>query len=204
MASITVRAARHPLSFRILHEIITASILLLIVTGFYIHNPFVGGGGFLMTTVLGVHFFFAAVLIVAAVVRLIATFFGRNRDWRSFIPTWSDIKLLPRVIRYYTYLGKEPELKKKYNPLQMFSYVGAFILVVFQVISGFALQFPDGALRWFNYSLFNNEIEVRVAHFVVTWLLVIFVMIHVYLTIREKYSEIKEMHLLSSAEEESK
>lgn len=40
-----------------------------------------------------------------------------------------------------------------------------------------------------------------VAHFVVTWLFIMFLMIHVYLTIREKFAEIKEMHLLSEAEE---
>ncbi|MBN1177202.1 MAG: Ni/Fe-hydrogenase, b-type cytochrome subunit [Dehalococcoidales bacterium] len=192
---------RHPLSFRILHEVIIVSIILLIITGFYIHNPFVGGAGFLMSLTRGVHFFFAAVLVIAAVARIIAMFVGRDRDWRSFIPAWSDLKLLPRVLNYYAYMGKEPELKNKYNPLQMISYCFAFILIIFQIISGLALKYPDGAFSWFNYGWFNNEIEVRIAHFVVTWLFVIFMMIHVYLTIREKFSEIKEMHLLTGAEE---
>ena len=47
MTSMQTKEIRHPLSFRILHEIIIVSILLLILTGFYIHRPFVGGGGFL-------------------------------------------------------------------------------------------------------------------------------------------------------------
>jgi Ni,Fe-hydrogenase I cytochrome b subunit len=42
------------------------------------------------------------------------------------------------------------------------------------------------------------------AHFVVNWLFVMFLMIHVYLTIREKFSEIKEMHLLSSTDDDKK
>jgi len=201
MAGTSSKEVRHPLSFRILHEIIMVSILLLIVTGFYIHRPFVGGGGFLMTMVRGVHFFFAAILIISTVARVIAMFLGRNRDWRSFIPTGSDFKLLPKIINYYAYIGEEPELKKKYNPLQMISYCLAFILIIFQALSGLAMQYPDGALSWFNYAWFNNEIEVRMAHFVVTWLFVMFLMIHVYLTIREKFSEIKEMHLLSSPED---
>jgi Ni/Fe-hydrogenase 1 B-type cytochrome subunit len=192
---------RHPMSFRILHELIMVSILLLIVTGFYIHRPFVGGAGFLMLLMQGVHFFFAAVLIIAAVTRVITMFVGKERDWRSFIPTGADFKLLPRTINYYAYISKELELKKKYNPLQMITYCIAFIMIVFQIISGLALKYPDGAFSWFNYGLFNNEIEVRMAHFVITWLFIIFLMIHVYLTIREKFSEIKEMHLLSSSEE---
>ena len=203
MASVTVKETRHPLSFRILHEIIMASIILLIITGFYIHRPFVGGGGFLMAMVRGVHFFFAAILIVTTVVRIVAMFVGRDRDWRSFIPATSDLKLLPRIISYYAYIGKEPELNKKYNPLQMISYCLVFILIIFQTLSGLAMLYPDGVLRWFNYAWFNNEIEVRMAHFIVTWLFVMFLMIHVYLTIREKFSEIKEMHLLTSIEEEN-
>lgn len=193
-------SARHPLSFKILHEIIIVSIILLIITGFYIHRPFVGGAGFLMSLTRGVHFFFAAVLIITAVTRIIVMFVGKDRDWRSFIPTWSDFKLLPKIFNYYAYIGKEPELKKKYNPLQMITYCLVFIMVIFQIISGLALHYVS-AFGWFNYGLFNNEIEVRMAHFVVNWLFIIFLMIHVYLTIREKFSEIKEMHLLSNAEE---
>jgi Ni/Fe-hydrogenase 1 B-type cytochrome subunit len=200
MARVQTTDTRHPLSFKILHETIMVSIILLVITGFYIHQPFVGGAGFLMSLTRGVHFFFAAVLIIAAVVRIITMFVGRDKDWRSFIPTWSDIKLVPRMINYYAYVGKEPELKKKYNPLQMITYCLAFILVIFQILSGLALHYVS-AFGWFNYGLFNNEIEVRIAHFVVTWLFIIFLMIHVYLTIREKFSEIKEMHLLSNAGE---
>jgi Ni/Fe-hydrogenase 1 B-type cytochrome subunit len=192
---------RHPMSFRILHELIMASIIILIVTGFYIHRPFVGGAGFLMAMVRGVHFFFAAILIISTVARVINMFVGKDRDWRSFIPTGSDFKLLPGIINYYAYIGKKPVLKKKYNPLQMVSYCLAFVLVIFQILSGLAINYVS-SFGWFNYGLFNNEIEVRIAHFIVTWLLVMFVMIHVYLTIREKFHEIKEMHLLSRSEEE--
>ena len=194
--------ARHPLSFRILHEIIMLSILVLIITGFYIHRPFVGGAGFLMSLTRGVHTFFAVVLIITAVARILAMFIGKDRDWKSFIPTGSDFALLPRIINYYAYVGKEPVLTKKYNPLQMISYCLAFVLVIFQILSGLALMYPDGFMSWFNYGFLNNEIESRMAHFVVTWLFIMFVMIHVYLTIREKYSEIREMHLLASEESE--
>lgn len=201
MAQVT-NALRHPLSHRILHELTMVSIILLIITGFYIHRPFVGGAGFLMALALGVHYFFAVVLTVTVVARIINMFVSKNRDWRSFIPTWSDIKLFPRTLGYYAYSNREPELKKKYNPLQMMSYCLIFLLIIFQIISGLALKYPDGAMGWFNYGLFNNEIQVRIAHFIVNWLFIMFMMIHVSLTIREKFSEIKEMHLLSGEKEE--
>ena len=195
MANAQLQAVRHPTMQRILHEVILASILLLILTGFYIHRPFIGGAGFLMAMSRGVHFFAAAVLIIGIIIRIVSLFIGRNRDWRSFIPTFSDIKLFPGTLKYYGYSGKEPEFKKKYNPLQMCSYCLVFLMVIFQILSGFALNYPDaGWISWFNYGLFNNEVQVRIAHLVVTWLFVLFMMIHVYLTIRENFSQIMDMH----------
>ena len=121
---------RHPLIYRILHEVILTSILVLILTGFYIHRPFVDGGGFLMSLVRGTHFLFAAIIIIGTVLRVIFMFVGRNRDWRSFIPSIYDIGRLPRTLGYYLYIGKKPDLPKKYNPLQMFSYLVIFLLVI--------------------------------------------------------------------------
>jgi Ni/Fe-hydrogenase 1 B-type cytochrome subunit len=179
-----------------------ASILFLIATGFYIHRPFVDGGGFLMSLTRGVHFFFAGVLILVFLLRVITMFIGPYRDWRSFFPTGYDFKLLPKFILYYAHLGKQPETKKKYNALQMITYSGILLLVLFQIFSGFALNYPNGAaISWFNYGLFANAIETRLAHFIVTWAFLLFLMIHVYLSIRENVQEIKEMHLLREEEE---
>ncbi|MFA5316176.1 MAG: cytochrome b/b6 domain-containing protein [Dehalococcoidales bacterium] len=204
MASPQTEVKRHPTVFRILHSMIMFSILFLAVTGFYIHSPFIGGGGFLMALARGVHFFLAFILTVATILRIIWMFIGKNRDWRSFIPAWSDLKMLPRTIAFYTYISsKEPALKKKYNPLQMISYSFVLVLIVFQILSGFALQYPDGAFSWFNYGLFNSEVATRIAHFVATWLFVIFVMIHTYLAIRANFSEMKQMHLFSDDDKSS-
>ena len=193
---------RHPLIFRILHEVILTSILILVLTGFYIHRPFVDGGGFLMSLVRGTHFLFAAVLVIGTVLRVIVMFVGRNRDWSSFIPSFSDLGRLPRTLAYYAHIGKKPDLKKKYNPLQMFSYCIIFLLVIFQIISGFTLQYPDGWLSWLSYGIFANEVQVRIAHYVVNWAFILFMMIHVYLTIRENFKEIADMHLPIRVEEE--
>ena len=96
-----------------------------------------------MTVVRGIHFFFAAVLIVTSLVRVWYMFFGAHRDAGQFIPGWSDLKKLPSIINYYAYIGKEPVITKKYNPLQMITYCLAILLVLFQIISGLALFFPE-------------------------------------------------------------
>ena len=199
-----LQVIRHPTTQRILHEVILTSIILLILTGFYIHRPFVGGAGFLMSMSIGVHNFAAALLIIGIIIRLISLFTGRNRDWRSFIPTFSDLKLFPRTVLYYAYIIKDPGHEKKYNPIQMISYLLVFLMVIFMVLSGFALKYPDaGWISWFNSGLFNSEVQTRIAHYVITWMFVIFMMVHVYFSIRETFSEIMEMHSPASKKQPS-
>ena len=186
--------------FLILLRLILSAALLLIITGFYIHYPFVGGG-FLMAIMRGVHFFAAGVFAISVVLRIVLMFFGRNRDWSSFLPNWNDIILIPKVFAYYLHLGDMPELRKKYNPLQMMAYTGIFLLALFQIISGFALLFPDGWLGWLNYGIFGSEVNTRLAHYIINWIFVLFLMIHMYLAIRDATEETKEVFMLGSAEE---
>jgi Ni/Fe-hydrogenase 1 B-type cytochrome subunit len=200
MATAQTQESRHTRQQRILHEILITSIILLILTGFYIHYPFATGIGFMMSVVRGLHFFCAAVMIVAALVRVGYMFFGSARDSRQFIPNRDDFKKLPAIINYYAYIGKEPVITKKYNPLQMISYCLAMILVLFQIISGLALLYPESWMSWFNYYIFGSEVQVRIAHDIVTWLLVIFIMVHFYMAIREPHP-IKDMHFFLNKDE---
>jgi len=195
--NIEVSKQRHPTSFRIAHVVIMLSILLLIITGFYIHYPFLGsGGGFLMTLMRGIHFFAAFVFTIAVIFRVIFMFFGKDRDWASFLPHWNDVLLLPKVVCHYLHLCDMPRLKKKYNPLQMMAYTAIFLLAIFQILSGFAMMYPDGWLSWFNYGVFGTEYNTRIAHYIINWLFVLFISVHLYLGIRDSFNEMKEMHLI--------
>jgi Ni/Fe-hydrogenase 1 B-type cytochrome subunit len=178
------------------------SVLLLIITGLYIHRPFIDNGwGFLMALMRGVHFFAAGIFTISVVLRVILMFFGKYRDRSSFLPNWQDIKLLPKVLTFYMHLNNMPKLTKKYNPLQMMSYTAIFLLAIFQIISGFALMYPDGPLAWFNYGIFGTEVNTRIAHYIISWIFVLFLIIHVYLAIRDAIGETKEVFMLGSAEE---
>jgi Ni/Fe-hydrogenase 1 B-type cytochrome subunit len=128
-------------------------------------------------------------------------FFGRNRDWFYFLPNWNDIKLLPKVVTYYLHLGDMPKLIKKYNPLQMMAYTAIFLLGLFQILLGFALMYPDGPLSWFNYGVFGTEVNTRIAHYIINWIFILFIIVHTYLAIRESLKETKEVFMLGSAEE---
>ena len=197
MAVSQLRVVRHPLAYRVLHELRMTSILILIISGFYIHRPFiVDGAGFLMSLMRGVHFFAAGILIIVVLLRILGTFSGPFRDWPSFTPHRGDLRLIPKVIAYYLHLGPMPDMTRKYNSFQMLTYIWLLLLVLLQVITGFALQYPDGWLSWFTYGIFNNEIAVRLAHYILTWLFLLFTLIHTYMGIRESSHTMKEIHLL--------
>ncbi len=205
MANSETQEMRHPLVFRKLHSLIMWSILLLIVTGFYIHFPFVDGQGFLMSLARGVHFLFAAVLIVTGLIRVFMMFIGKNRDWKSLVPSFKDLVLLPKFLGYYLHICKEPKITKKYNPLQMTAYLSVLIFIIFQILAGLALLFLEGFMAWFNYGIFGNEYTTRIWHYIVNWLFVFILLIHLYLNIRqgraEEAKDIKQMHSVKEEEE---
>ena len=196
-------SARHPTKFRVLHMFIMASILLLIISGFYIHRPLIDNGwGFLMAMMRGVHFAAAGILIVSVVLRTIFMFVGKDRDWSSFVPGIRDILLLPKTLCHYMHLCDMPETSKKYNPLQLTVYGTIFLLVLFQIISGFAMLYPNGWLSWFNYGIFGSEVNTRIAHYIISWAIVLYTMFHLYLGIRDVFHEMKGMHVLPDSTKE--
>ena len=189
--------------FLVLLRLIAVAVILLIITGFYIHYPIIGnGGGFLMSMMRGVHFFAAGILTISMVLRIILMFVGKNRDWSSFLPSFRDAALIPKVICHYMHLCDMPVLTKKYNPLQMVTYTVILLMAVFQIILGFALMYPDGAMAWLNYGLFGTEINTRIAHYIVNWVFVLFLMVHTYLVIRDSFAETKEILMVGNGEED--
>ena len=203
MANSDVQQKRHPLVFLILLRLTVVSVLFLIVTGFYIHYPFIDNGwGFLMALMRGIHFFAAGILILSTALRIILMFVGKNRDWSSFLPSFRDIALLPRVIAHYLHLGDMPEITKKYNPLQMIAYSVIFLLAIFQIILGFALMYPEGWLAGLNYGLFGSEVNTRIAHYIINWVFVLFLIVHTYLAIRDSFADTKEVFMVKGGEED--
>jgi Ni/Fe-hydrogenase 1 B-type cytochrome subunit len=197
-----IAPARHPTSFRIAHFVFLTAIMLLIITGLYIHFPFLdNGGGFLMILMRGIHLFSAFTFTATIIFRVIFMFAGKDRDWAAFLPNWNDVLLLPQIVTHYMHFGAMPRLTKKYNPLQMMVYAAIFLLALFQILSGFAMMYPDGWLAWFNYGVFGTEYNTRIAHYIIMWLFVMFISVHLYLGIRDAFDEMREMHLVPESSE---
>lgn len=81
------------------------------------------------------------------------------------------------------------------NPLARTAYLIFYLLVLFEIITGFAMYGkinPTGfwySLFGFVVPLLGGEFEVHFLHHIVAWFILFFVVIHVYFVIREDVLE---------------
>jgi len=184
---------------RAMHWVAAACIVVLAVTGFYIGAPyFMAGGEGTPTFVMGwmrfLHFAAAGVLVATAIVRVYWLFVGnRFESWRALFPVrGEDWVNLGKVVRAYLFIrpGEAPHYMG-HNPIQQLSYTFLYGVAFFQVVTGFALYgvSDPGGFFYVAFSswigpLFGGFQVVRFYHHVLTWVFLVFIPIHVYLTVR--------------------
>jgi Ni/Fe-hydrogenase 1 B-type cytochrome subunit len=182
---------------RAMHWAAAASIVVLVVTGFWIGRPYFMTGGpsqtFGLQYVRLVHFLAAGVLVATAIVRVYWLFAGdrferfpalfpvRKRDW---VNLW-------RMIKFY--LLVHPERAPRYlghNPLQQLSYTFTYLMGGLLVVTGF-IMFGEASPQGVFMHTFGRLAPVlggfqmvRVIHHVAAWYFPIFIILHVYLAIR--------------------
>ncbi len=183
---------------RAMHWISGGAIVVLVVTGFYIGKPYFMTGGeasshFLMGWMRFLHFTAAALMIATGVVRVYWLFVGnRFERWQALFPFRPrDWKHMGMVLRKYLFI--RPERTPHWlghNPLQQLSYTLLYLVVLLQVVTGFAmygLSNPGGffaTLFGWVAPLFGGIPIVRFVHHVATWYFLIFLPIHIYLSLR--------------------
>lgn len=182
------------LAYRLDHWVRVLALVILIFTGFYIYWPFLPGGSpgglLVMSWMRFFHFVTAYALILGLVVRVYLAFFSRfDADWRDF-GLWKNVRNIPDALGYYLFLKESHKSYRRYNPLQVFTYLFWVFLIVFLALTGFALYrgkvfgvipAPD-AFRWVS-ALLGGESYTRMWHFLAMWLFIITTGIHVYMAI---------------------
>lgn len=187
------------LPIRAMHWIAAVAIVALIVTGFFIGGPYfmtatdAASTPFVMGWMRFIHFTSAAVLIATGIVRAYWLFVGnRFERWSSLFP-WRprDWRHAFEVLKKYVLIY--PERAPHYlghNPLQQISYTALYAIVLVQVFTGFAMygqSNPGGfffsAFGWVA-ALLGSIQNVRFVHHVLTWVFIIFIPVHIYLTVR--------------------
>jgi len=173
---------RHPLWVRLLHWSNMISITMLCLTGFYIHAPQSFRLFENMDNARTFHFAFAMLLIVGVVWRIYLGF--ATGDWKNIVyAPIKDTKKLPSMIKYYTFLAKDHPFYGKYNPGQKAMYTSVFVLAIVMIITGFILYKPVTFASWAYF--FGGYLVVRMIHYIITWIFVIMVLVHVYLDLAE-------------------
>jgi Ni/Fe-hydrogenase 1 B-type cytochrome subunit len=176
---------------RICHWLNVLSMIMLAITGFFIGSPFMTAPDtsmYIMGWMRMLHFSFAYLFAVSVVARIIWMFIGNEySSWRAFFPwlTKDGRVAFVQMLRYYTFTGKKLPYAVGHNPVAATAYFGIFILFIFQIVSGFAIYgqyapggFWDGILGGLNVLVGNQWL--RLLHHGVMWLLVGFVINHIY------------------------
>jgi Ni/Fe-hydrogenase 1 B-type cytochrome subunit len=202
------------LPVRIAHWTIAGSIVVLSLTGYYIHHPFLGSSaatqgvardpGFLMGTVRTVHLVAGFVLIAALLGRFYWAIVGnRWANWRAYWPLerWQR-RDLRETARYYALLRREPPPATGHNPLAGISYVVLYAGLVLAALTGlglYAWQFGRGpwtSLFGWTYDIVSIA-QLRLLHFILMFWFIAFVVHHVYsavlIDIEEQNGELSSM-----------
>ena len=188
---------------RTMHWAAAFSLLVLVVTGFYIGKPYFMTSGeasshFLMGWMRFLHFAAAGVFVATAIIRAYWLFAGNQFErWRALFPIrrrdWAHFYAMVKF-----YLLIRPEKAPHYlghNPLQQFSYTAIYGIALIQAVTGFAM-YGQSRPGGFWYTLFGWVVPVlggiQVVHFVhhaFTWAFLIFIPIHIYLALRSDLLE---------------
>ena len=180
---------------RFFHWINALCIFILAVTGYLIANPPVllsaaeASNSFWFGTNRFIHFATAYIFLSALIMRLYWAFAGNKyASWRNFIPiNRKFVDKIGRVLKHDILLLKSREdLAVGHNALAGFSYFIFFLLTIIMVFTGFGLYAQSSS--WFLPKLFSwvppllgGDYPTREIHHATMWLLIVFIIIHLYL-----------------------
>jgi Ni/Fe-hydrogenase 1 B-type cytochrome subunit len=178
----------HPTVFVISHWVNLISMVSLAFTGFYIHYPFFPG---FMGVARDLHFFFAFVLITNLTLRVIEAFFVKSAvmpgtrevdtDIKNWLPQQANRGQMWPWIKYYLFLKKDHPLGAKYGVLQKFSYLLTVPLTFFMAYTGLSIWGPTMDAAVFSSAWIGGVMNMRILHYSLMWVFIIFTAIHVYL-----------------------
>jgi Ni/Fe-hydrogenase 1 B-type cytochrome subunit len=176
---------------RLVHWGIVLSILVLSVTGYYIHDPYIVGQvnhPFLMGDFRFVHELFAMIFIALFVLRMYL-FFAGNRwvRWRSYVPYRKEqFQEMVEMAKFYLFIKPKPVSKIGHNALAALSYLGLYAMVFIEIVTGLVMYnvLRHSAILGFFVGWIPGFISlpnIRLIHFLLMWIFIAFGILHVHL-----------------------
>ena len=186
---------------RIWHWVNAVAVLVLIVSGYLIASPLPTLGGeasahYQMGYIRFAHFAAAQIFIVFLLFRVLWTFVGNEHSRQLFyIPFWRPRYWYEAMyeLAWYLFIVKNPKKYVGHNPLANLAMVVLFTLLsLFMIATGGALYSQgEGITSWWAkafgwvFWIWPNSQEVHTLHHLGMWVMVIFVVLHVYAALRE-------------------
>ncbi len=176
---------------RVTHWVNVLAFVTLACTGIFIGHPLSIGqtaSDFTMGWVRFVHFTAAYVFAIGLAVRAYWSFAGNKySSWRAFFPflNQADREKMKATFKYYLFLDRKLPHVVGHNAVASTAYFLAFLLYLGMIVSGFTLysEHAPGGLyaRLFGWitHIFSNQ-SLRLIHHSFMWLLIGFVINHVY------------------------
>ncbi|MDY0341618.1 MAG: cytochrome b/b6 domain-containing protein [Coriobacteriia bacterium] len=180
----------HPLVFVITHWINLVCMIMLAFSGFYIHYPFFDG---FMGVARGMHFVAMFVIIITLTFRIIAAFFVKtatdlgsrevDTDIKNWLPQEKNKHQLFETLKYYLFFRKEGVISAKYGSLQKIAYLATIPLTYLMAYTGFALYSPTANWGFLiaGTEFVGGPMNMRIIHYFMMWVFIVFTMIHAYL-----------------------
>lgn len=174
--------------FVLTHWINLISMVALAFSGFYIHYPFFAG---FMGIARGMHFFFMFVLIINLTFRIVAAFFVKDAvmlgtrqqdtDIKNWLPQKANSHQAWPWVKYYLFMKKDHPLGAKYGVLQKVAYLATVPLTFFMAYTGFCIWGPTMDWGIFSSTWIGGPMNMRILHYFMMWVFLIFTAIHAYL-----------------------
>jgi Ni/Fe-hydrogenase 1 B-type cytochrome subunit len=186
---------------RVFHWVNAAAIVILMLTGIYIGHPFITPANngeayyhFFMGWVRNIHFFTAFVFTANLIFRAYWTFRGNHYAKSQILQKkfWSG---MVETLKFYLFIPNHKPHYIGHNPLAQLTY-WLFIGVgsVLMVLTGYYLFFqpqPDTvfgkAFAWVPLVFGGSDFTVRSWHHLIAWCFMIFIVVHVYMSIRDDW-----------------
>lgn len=187
---------------RLWHWINALCIVILALTGYFIGQPppsmpGEAGDNFLFGYIRFAHFAAAYIFAVGLAARVYWAFAGNDHARELFtLPLLAPVywKEMMAMLRWYTFLRPYPSRYVGHNPLARFAmFFGVFLMSLFMLATGFALYGEGAQAGHWSHTLFTSWVvplfgqsqDVHTWHRLGMWVIVLFVIFHVYAAVRE-------------------
>ncbi len=187
---------------RIWHWINALAITILAITGYFIGSPLPTMSGeasdfYVMGYIRFAHFTAGYIVLIGFVFRIYWAFVGNTNAREIFLHNilqkeyWLE---LWHEVKWYLFLTKEPKQYVGHNPLAILMMHWFFVWgLTFMIFTGFALYGEGtGAGSWAHtlftswlIPFFGQSMDVHTWHHFGMWYMIIFIMIHIYVAVRE-------------------